>query len=251
MKKSCAVTWALALFAIILPVTAGAVPPPSHFGLAIGINCDTCHQPHRTLGRSKDEGPINRNSPAVFNNMCQSCHRTGDGFAKAKPMALVDTSAIFGDHSTADFGALRQTSHRWDGSDINPAAGAQPPIHAAMTTNTNGVGNLRGRSGSELACARCHSPHLAGAPGAMLRLGKENDQLCRDCHRSRDTQTHKTGSHPIGVNYDAAVAKKPANWVSGSNPVNKSGQSDCGSGQLSDKRWVYRTDPTCTFGRGP
>jgi len=207
MKRSCAVTWALALFAIILPVTAGAVPPPSHFGLAIGINCDTCHVPHRTLGKSKDEGPITRKSPAVFNNMCQSCHRTGDGFAKAKPMALVDTSAIFGDHSTQEFGKLRQTSHRWDGSDINPAAGAQPPIQAAMTTNTNGVLNLRGRSGNELACVRCHSPHLAGAPGAMLRMPIDQDQMCLDCHRSRDKQSHLSGTHPVRVNYDAAAAK--------------------------------------------
>jgi len=199
----------------MLPVAAGAVPPPSHFGLAIGINCDTCHQPHRTLGKSKDEGPINRTSPAVLNNMCQSCHRTGDGFAKAKPMALVDTSAIFGDHSTQDFGKLRQTSHRWDGSDINPAAGAQPPIQAAMTTSTNGVGNLRGRAGNELACVRCHSPHLAGAPGAMLRMPIDQDQMCMDCHRSRNQQSHLSGTHPVNVNYD--TAKGPFNRP---NPLN-------------------------------
>jgi predicted CxxxxCH...CXXCH cytochrome family protein len=227
MKRTFAVTWALALLAIILPVTAGAVPPPSHFGLAVGMNCDTCHQEHRTLGKTNYQGPINRPSPAPFNNMCQSCHRTGDGFAKAKPMALVDTSAIFGDHSTANFGKLRQTSHRWDGTDYLPAAGAQPPVQAAMTTNTNNVGNIRGRLGSELACARCHSPHLGGAPGAMLRLGKENDQLCRDCHRSRDTEAlalaaggipnnSKFGTHPIGVNYDTAFAK--GNFAA--NPIN-------------------------------
>jgi len=208
MKRTCAVTWALALFTIILPVVAdAAVADPSHFGLAIGINCNTCHTTHRTLGANKTGTPINRTSPAVYNNMCQSCHRSGDGFAKAKPMALVDTSALFGDHSTANFGKLRQTSHRWDGADVNPAAGANYPIQAAMTTNTNGVGNLRGRTGQELACIRCHSPHLAGAPGAMLRMGVENNQMCRDCHRSRDTQSHLTGSHPIGVNYDAAAAK--------------------------------------------
>lgn len=207
MKRSCAMTWALVLFAIILPVTAGAVPPPSHFGLAIGINCNTCHQPHRTLGKSKDEGPINRTSPAVLNNMCQSCHRTGDGFAKNKPMALVDTSAIFGNHSTANFGQLRQTSHRWDGSDINPAAGAQPAIQAAMTTNTNGVLNLRGRAGNQLACVRCHSPHLAGAPGAMLRMPIDQDQMCVDCHRSRNKQSHLSGTHPVNINYDTATGE--------------------------------------------
>ena len=50
----------------------------------------------------------------------------------------------------------------------------------------------------------------------MLRMGKENDQICRDCHRSRDVQTHLTGSHPIGVNYDTAAAKGNFN----PNPVN-------------------------------
>jgi len=210
MKRICAVTWALALLIIVLPLKAGAaVPSPSHFGFAAGINCENCHQPHRTLGVSKTDvdPPLIRTSPAVFNNMCQSCHRTGDGFAKAKPMALVDTSAIFGEHSTQTFGKLRQTSHRWDGSDTNPAAGALPPVQAAMTTNTNGVHNLRGRTGNQLACIRCHAPHLAGAPGAMLRMPIDQDQMCRDCHRSRDTQSHLTGTHPIRVDYDAAAAK--------------------------------------------
>jgi predicted CXXCH cytochrome family protein len=219
MKRTYVVTWVLALFAIILPVTAGAdVADPSHFGLAAGMQCNTCHQEHRTLGKSNNQGPIDRPSPAVMNNMCQSCHRTGDGYAKAKPMALVDTSAIFGDHSTQNFGKLRQTSHRWDGTDNIQAAGARPPVQAAMTTNTNGVGNQRGRHGFELACSRCHSPHLAGAPGRMLRMGIENDQMCRDCHRSRDTETlalaaggipnnSKFGTHPVGVNYDTAAAK--------------------------------------------
>src|SRR6185369_10184311 len=203
MKRSSAVIWALALFATILPTTAGAADP-SHFSLAIGINCNTCHQANRTFGETKGLGPINRTSPAVYNNICQSCHRSGDGFAKNKPMALVDTSAIFGDHSTANFGNLRQTSHRWDGSDTNPAAGAQPPIQAAMTTNTNGVGNLRGRTGNQLACVRCHSPHLANAPGAMLRMAIDQDQMCVDCHRSRNQQSHLSGTHPVNVNYDTA-----------------------------------------------
>jgi len=207
MKRSCAVIWALALCTIIIPVSAGAVISPSHLSLARGINCASCHQPHRTLGASNYQGPIDRPSPAVFNNMCQSCHRTGDGFAKAKPMALVDTSSIFGDHSTQDFGALRQTSHRWDGSDTNPRAGAQPPIQAAMTTNTNGVGNLRGRVGKQLACVRCHSPHLTNAPGAMLRMPIDQAQMCVDCHRSRNQQSHLSGTHPVNVNYDAAAAK--------------------------------------------
>ena len=81
MKRSCAVTWALMLFTIVLPLSAGAVPQPSHFGLAIGIKCMTCHQTHKTLGVSKGDylvsvpepgisTPRPRNSPAVYNNMC-------------------------------------------------------------------------------------------------------------------------------------------------------------------------------------
>jgi len=205
--------WVLALFAFMLPINAGAADP-SHFSLAIGINCSTCHQQHRTFGVTKSgEGgvpagtPIIRNSPATYNNICQQCHRTGDGFAHAKPMALVDTSNIFGNHSTENFGNLRQTSHRWDGSDTNPAAGAQPPILAAMTTNTNGTLNLRGRSGNELACVRCHSPHLTDAPGKMLRAPIDQNQMCLDCHRSRDKQSHLSGTHPVRVNYDTAAAK--------------------------------------------
>ena len=209
MKRSCAVIWALTLITTIIPVMAGAaaVPNPSHLSLARGISCPSCHQEHRTLGASNMQGPIDRPSPAVFNNICQSCHRPGDGFAQGKPMALVDQSAIFGDHSTQQFGTLRQTSHRWDGSDTNLRAGAQPPIQAAMTTNTNGVGNLRGRAGKQLACVRCHSPHLTNAPGAMLRMSIDQAQMCVDCHRSRNQQSHLSGTHPVNVNYDAAIAK--------------------------------------------
>jgi predicted CxxxxCH...CXXCH cytochrome family protein len=216
MKRICAVTWALALFTIIYPMSAGAVNNPSHFGYAAGINCQNCHQIQRTLG-ANNNGPINRTSPAVFNNLCQSCHRTGDGFAKAKPMALVDTSAIFGDHSTANFGKLRQTSHRWDGSDTNPGAGAQPPIQAAMTTSSasNGEYNLRGRVGFQLACIRCHAPHLDNAPGAMLRMPIDQAQMCVDCHRSRNKQSHLSGTHPVGINYDTATGS-----FNRPNPVN-------------------------------
>ncbi len=233
MKRSSAVIWALALFAIMSPIVAGATTQdPSHFGLAVGINCQTCHQDNRTLGATKGTVgvPIIRTSPAVYNNICQSCHRTGDGFAKNKPMALVDTSAIFGNHSTANFGNLRQTSHRWDGSDTNPAAGAQPPIQAAMTTNTNGTGNLRGRSGYQLACVRCHAPHLANAPGAMLRMPIDEGQMCVDCHRSRDTSNTtqnpdplKAGSHLVNINYDQQVAASNGSLkavIDNANPAN-------------------------------
>lgn len=231
MKRSSAVIWALALFAIMNPLVVGAtVQDPSHYGLATGITCTTCHSSNRTLGESYMQGPINRTSPAVLNNICQTCHRTGDGFAKNKPMALVDTSAIFGQHSTANYGNLRQTSHRWDGSDINPAAGALQAVQAEMTTNTNGVLNLRGRAGNQLACVRCHAPHLAGAPGAMLRMRIDEAQMCVDCHRTRNTANTtlnpdplKAGSHLVGINYDQKVAASGGSLkavIANANPIN-------------------------------
>jgi predicted CxxxxCH...CXXCH cytochrome family protein len=227
MKRTCAVIWALALFSFILPVAAGAADP-SHFSLAVGIKCTTCHQYNRTFGdlwsgngSSVPAGtPIIRSSPGAYNNICQQCHRTGDGFAKAKPMALVDTSDIFGGHSTANFGKLRQTSHRWDGTTENKAAGAQRPILAAMTTNTNGTLDLHGRSGYELACVRCHSPHLTDAPGKMLRAPIDQDQMCFDCHRSRNQQSHLSGTHPVNVNYDSAKGSFSRPNPQNANPAN-------------------------------
>jgi len=112
-----------------------------------------------------------------------------------------------------------QTSHRWDGPDTNPKAGAQPPVQAALTTS-----GLRSRTGSQLACVRCHDQH-SQTNSPFLRVANNSDQLCLDCHRSRNRNSAASGTHPIGVTYATAYANMTSKFYPApvnANPANPS-----------------------------
>ena len=191
MKKPVAMTLVLLLCTFVFAFSAGAVDAP-HYDPLVGNVCGTCHTVQQTLGSTG------------YNNICQNCHRPGNPAAGSKSITPADAANPFGIHSTTGITRMYQTSHRWDGSDTNPAAGAQPPVQAQMTTN-----NLRTRTGGQLSCVRCHNQH-SNANGSFLRMANDQDQMCRDCHRSRDVQSHTQGSHPVGINYAAKVAASPA-----------------------------------------
>jgi predicted CxxxxCH...CXXCH cytochrome family protein len=196
------VTLSLVLFVLVIPFRADAVDAP-HFGTASGYTCATCHTVQLTLGSTG------------YNNICLNCHRPGNSDAGKKPITLADAANPYGNHSTAGISKLYQTSHRWDGAETVPAAGALPAIQAALTS-----ANLRGRTGNALACVRCHDQH-SNANGKFLRIPNDQDQLCLDCHRSRNVQSHLNGSHPVNINYNSASGsfyKPPVN----SNPANPS-----------------------------
>ncbi|MDU0457529.1 MAG: CxxxxCH/CxxCH domain-containing protein [Geobacteraceae bacterium] len=200
MNRLITVALSLALYVLITPFGAEAVDAP-HFGTASGYTCATCHTVQMTLGSTG------------YNNICLDCHRPGDPAAGKKPITIADTSNPFGNHSTTGISKLYQTSHRWDGREVVPAAGAQPPVQAALTS-----ANLRGRTGNSLACVRCHDQHL-NTNGKFLRVANNQDQLCLDCHRSRNVTSHIKGSHPVNINYNSAsgsLNKPPLN----SNPAN-------------------------------
>jgi predicted CxxxxCH...CXXCH cytochrome family protein len=72
-----------------------------------------------------------------------------------------------------------------------------------MTSPTEGVYDLRGRSGGQLACARCHSMHLQTPNAKLTRMANDQDQMCMDCHRSRAVTTSASGTHPVNINYAA------------------------------------------------
>ena len=191
MKKPVAMTLALLLCSFIFAFTAGAVDPP-HYDPATGNVCGTCHTVQLTLGSTG------------YNNICQNCHRPGNPAAGSKSITLADAANPFGTHSTTGISKMYQTSHRWDGSDTNPAAGAQPPIQGQMTTN-----GLRARTDGQLACVRCHNQHDNGN-GSFLRVKNDKDQLCMDCHRSRNVQSHTQGSHPVNITYAEKYAANPS-----------------------------------------
>lgn len=191
MKKPVAMTLALLLCSCIFALSAGAVDAP-HYDPAAGNVCGTCHTVQLTLGSTG------------YNNICQSCHRPGDPGAGSRPITLADAANPFGVHSTTGISKMYQTSHRWDGSDTNPAAGAEPPVQGQMTTN-----GLRTRTAGQLACVRCHNQH-DNSNGSFLRVKNDKDQLCMDCHRSRNVQSHTQGSHPVNVVYAEKYAANPA-----------------------------------------
>lgn len=203
MKKSTSIALIVLVQALLLAVGAFAaltVSPP-HYDETSGFVCTTCHTTHLSLGSTG------------YNNTCQSCHRPGDPAAGAKPITPADAANPFGIHSTTGISKMYQTSHRWDGSDTNAAAGARPPVQAQMTTS-----NLRARTQGQLACVRCHNQH-SNANGNFLRMANDQDQLCLDCHSSRNTPDHTKGTHPVGVVYPANTTSFNPSPVN-SNPAN-------------------------------
>ena len=233
MMRSIAMSLVVLAQALLLTVGAFAVTTVNspHYDTASGLLCTTCHTAHMTLGSTG------------YNNVCLSCHRTGDPAAGKRSFALGDAANPFGTYSTEskNFNKNYQTSHRWDGSDTNAAAGAQPPVQAQMTT-----GNLRGRTAESLACVRCHNQHDNSRKDGFLRVANDQDQLCLDCHRSRNTTDHTKGTHPVGVAYPtgnpasfnaAPVNTNPSNPTSAMKLLNgKVSCSTCHSVHFADSR---------------
>lgn len=189
MIRTLACAWALMLLCLLAPLGAQAVDPP-HYDPANGFTCANCHISQLIQGN------------AGFNNTCLSCHRPGNPAAGSNPFTLADAADPFRLHSSVG-GRQFQTSHRWDGPDTVPQAGALPPIQGDMTTNT-----LRQRSGNQLACVRCHNQHYE-VNKPYLRVANDQDQLCLDCHRVRNVASHLKGSHPVGVSYTQTATGNP------------------------------------------
>lgn len=215
MMKAVAVVLAMLLCSAIYINVAGAVDAP-HYDTTAGNVCSTCHTVQQTLGSTG------------YNNICLTCHRPGDPAAGGKPLTLADQANPFGNHSSTGITRIYQTSHRWDGSDTNLAAGAQPPLQGQMTSN-----GLRSRAGNQLACVRCHNQHDKGADGKFLRMPNNADQLCLDCHRSRNVQSHTSGSHPVAVVYNNGGSSFKSLTSATASTTQKSLNSNLKSGNVS------------------
>lgn len=190
-------------------VTDAATVDPPHYDPASGYTCARCHTSHMDLGATGQK---------VYNNVCLNCHRLSDPKAGTKPFTPADAADPFNIHSSVQPQKRFQHSHRWDGSDTNPAAGALPPVYPTMTTH-----NLRGRTDGELACVRCHNQHDNSTNKPFLRMANNQDQMCLDCHRPRDVQDQHKGSHPVRVNYLTAAARPDSNLknpADNNNPAN-------------------------------
>jgi len=184
------------LIAIIclLPCVAAAVTvDPPHGGAASGYNCANCHTTHAVLGGSG------------YDNICLNCHRPGSPKGGSRPFTIADGANPFNSMTGALPGRMYQTTHNWTSPDNAPVAGAAPPLMAAMTTNS-----LAARTGNRLACVRCHNQHDNSNP-PFLRVANDRDQMCLDCHRSRNVRNQTAGSHPVNFNYTGAGSKVRTN----------------------------------------
>jgi predicted CxxxxCH...CXXCH cytochrome family protein len=198
MKRPLRAALGLTFLLLVQPFDVGALN-----GIhAVGNNCATCHV--STLVPTS----------SGFNSNCLSCHSTGNA-AAGKPFAASDQS---------------NTSHKWSGTDYVPAKGAQPPQSRALTQVQTYTGShVDGSSADDnsMACVRCHNPHSAAANSShYLRIANNRNQLCLDCHRSRNVRSSDKGSHPVLVAYSSAVKLNPDGFNS---PPQIVGASDLGS----------------------
>ncbi|MSN24671.1 MAG: CxxxxCH/CxxCH domain-containing protein [Geobacter sp.] len=211
MKKNISLILLSLALLVVMPFSAFAIVAPHTNTTQVG--CSSCHN-------------ATASAPTSFSNMCVTCHKPGS--------ANVNVTAIFYQSDAANIynrfngfssgiapAKLKFTSHNWAGSEDAPQAGASRPTNVVLNPAT---------LGTNLSCARCHNVHLARSSATnsapFLRSLNDNDQMCRDCHRTRDTSSHLLGSHPVNFRYTSATSKavtKPAEYFvppRNANPAN-------------------------------
>ena len=183
------------------------------------VTCDKCHNTaNPILGKTG------------YINACVSCHSGGNA-GSSKPFTVNDAANPYGT-SPARSGVVYQTSHNWNGSLGNPMAGARVPQNRAMqNANISGV----------LLCVTCHNVHgqysSASQSKPFLRVRNDNDAMCRDCHATRDKNSHIYGTHPININYSTSRVNNPGMFFrsvssNSSNPSNSSNKMTLVNGNL-------------------
>ena len=191
------------------------------------------------------------------NNLCITCHNPS---LMTKGFIPQDIANPF---NSTDLGLYqskkKQTSHNWAAPLHVPAAGATTPVNSDMQA-------LKATKQGVISCASCHNQHAASATNPnpdLLRFPNGSDQLCFDCHRSRNTTDHTKGTHPVAVNYATTVAAHPTAFYSpprNANPANPTSAMKLASGQVicSTCHGVHFTDSNArtfdnasssTFGR--
>lgn len=194
----------LVAFCLLLPCMAIALPGPHDPTTSgNGGTCENCHTPGATLGAS------------TYNNICLTCHNGTSTAANSnviQPFRQTDYADPF--ITTDSRSNPLQTSHKWTGTDVVPQAGALTPTDPYQTVPGKGL-NKTSLVGS-VTCARCHNIHGNSGPSSFvypyLRSPNDNDQMCLDCHRSRNHSDQSFGSHPVNVDLAATATANPGSY---------------------------------------
>ncbi|BDV44316.1 cytochrome C [Geotalea uraniireducens] len=196
------------MLALWATTAALAVDPPHDYG------CMTCHN------NLSDVSDLSNAAGIV--NVCLSCHTPA---ITVKAFTPRDLANPFGSTALGVYTSGRkQTSHNWYAPVNVPAAGAAAPQLLSGPLSLNDTVN----------CGTCHDPH-SNANGTFLRLANDKDQLCLDCHRARNTTDQTKGTHPVAVDYAAAVTARPAGFYAtprNANPANPTAAMKLGGGQV-------------------
>lgn len=194
-KKISFILLSLAML-MVAPLSVHAIVAP-HTNLT-QVGCSSCHNATVTAANS-------------FNNMCVTCHKPGSANANITSVFYQSDAANIYNRFNGYSGGIAPpktmfTSHNWAGSENAPQAGASRPTNVKMNPAT---------LGTSLSCARCHNVHLGRSTATnsapFLRSLNNNDEMCRDCHRTRDVSNHLLGSHPVNFRYTSATSKAVTN----------------------------------------
>lgn len=212
--------------ALLIFLFASILPAEVEHHLLNDYNCLTCHYTNLFLG--------------IKGGDCLNCHKPGDPYGYKKGFSQADFADPFNRFTTARLPQQFQTSHNWLANYNVVSAGALPPENPALTWDCDAS-----IAKNEVYCTRCHNVHMSlqseedlAKMKPLLRMVNDRDQMCMDCHRPRNTTSHITGSHPVGVPYGGAgslVSIKPDQFRNppvNSNPANPTSAMKIKSGQV-------------------
>lgn len=201
--------------------------------------CNGCHTP------SADGYSYDMTETYGVNNLCLKCHTPG---TMEKAFALGDIANPFGSTQLEPSITVRkQTSHNWAAPMNVPDAGAEQSQQATVLSSKASAAGV-------ISCASCHQKHDVG--GNKLLNVTAIDQLCVDCHRSRNVTDVQKGTHPVGFEYATSkAANNPSQYKSApvSNPANTTAEMKLVDGKVlcSTCHGVHFTDSNARTVDGP
>ena len=191
MKRSFIVAVLMVTTIIMMSTAAYAALAPHNFA------CGDCH------GKF-----VGANTLTKATSACVSCH-SSVGAASRMPINPGDMSNYFGSAPGQPTTGSGSTHAFGVDYPYSPASGALEPSNTAM----NGPLYDSTYIANTVICIRCHNVKTAttnniqGVDKPLLRVTNLDDAMCRDCHRTRDTATHTTGSHPVNYRAYSTVYK--------------------------------------------